>query len=291
MANKRKERPAASPELPPEVSSKTLRNGALLFTVERNGLTITCRFKPDDVRAEIDAVFAEMFKMVRTGERPDYDFLLRGTDVVMVIEAKSKNVQRAPGVSDEELEMERPTYVERAWQRFLEEFPMELYRLPAKYLADLKFTSVAELGRDGVLNARQGVTKLYEDHMGWQEKDFKERYNSPRPGNREATTPRQRARLLEAFERYHPLMKAVKTKSNPRTRKPGWEEEVEKMLDKGQVGFEVVARLHLKRHGNSPAVIARELAAKECGLSINTNIPRLLTIARQEREARKKGHE
>lgn len=288
MAKKRKE---ASPELPPEVSRKTLPNGDRLFTVKRNGLTITCRFKPDDVRAEIDAVFAEMFKMVRTGEKPDYDFLLRGSDVVMVIEVKSKNVQRAPGVSDEELETERAAYVERAWRRFLEEFPMELYRLPAKYLADLKIAAVAELEPYSVLNTRQGVRKLYEDHTSLQEKDFKERYNSPRTGEVEATTPRQRAKLLEAYERYHSLMKAVQAKSNPRKRKPGWEEEVKKML--GKVGFEVVDRLHLRVGGNrvggtSPGDIALELAAKECGMSFNTNTIKILTTARNEREGRKK---
>jgi len=282
VAKKREASRATPPGLPPGVVKEVLPGGDWLFTIERNSLTITCRFSPDEIKTVIDALFSEMFKMVRTGENPDYNVLLRGIDTDVVIQVKGRNVQRTPGVSDEELGLERAAYVEYAWRQFLDEFHLELYRLPAKYLFELKNVVVGQLEPYGVLNTKKGVTKLYDDVLGTQQKDFKQRHNSPTAGEAESTTPRERAKLLKAYERYHALLKEVKAKSSPKKRKPGWEKEVKEML--GEIGLEIVDRLHRRKGGNSPGLIALELAAKKCQVPINTNTPKILTKARNERK-------
>jgi hypothetical protein len=288
--SEKKDIPLAKPKgLPPGVVMEELPGGDWLFTIKRNRLTITCRYNPDSIKAEIGELFSEMFKFARTGEKPDYDIHLSGINIDRVIEVKSRNVQRVPGASDEELEHQRVMYVEKAWRQFLEEFHLELHRMPAKYLFELKNVVVARLEPYGLLITKQGITKLYNDVLSTQKKDFKKRYNAPAAGDAQSTTPRERAKLLEAYERYYKLIKEVKAKSNPKKRKPGWEKEVKALL--GKIGFEIVGRLHKidkVNGGNSPSDIALELAAKECDMLINTNTPKILTKARKELRGERK---
>jgi hypothetical protein len=286
MTKKKKDSMPASQEVPPGVSKEVLADGDWLFTIKRNRLTITCRFNPEDIKTEIDKLFSELFKMARTGEKPDYDVILDGTNIRAVVEVKSRNVKMLDGLSNEEVEEERSRYVDQAWRRFLDSFYLELYRLPADYLYELKTVTLAQLDPLSILQTKSGVIHLFNDYFKEKKRDFKLRYEAPGAGDAESTTPRQRAKLLKAHNKYYKLLKEVQKRSKPNKRQKGWKKEVKDML--GNINFSVVGRVNSRVKGNSPGVIATELATRECGMIVNTYTPKILRQARRESELAKK---
>lgn len=259
---------------------EVLAGGDWLYTIKRNRLTISCRFNPNEVRSEIDTLFSELFRAARVGKKPDYDAVLHGIDTRMVVEVKGRNVRMLDGLSDDDVEAERVRYVDEAWKRFLDSFHLELYRLPAEYFYELKTVTLAHLDPLSILQTKAGVIRLFDDFFEEKKRNFKQQYGAPSAGDAESTTPRQRAALLKAYNSYLELLKKVQRKSDPKKRRKGWEKEVRELL--GAINFGVVDRLSAGVKGNSPGVIAMELATRECGLGLNTYTPKILTQARRE---------